>query len=514
MATVPPVEVILKRIARSPALLTVTIYALPWLALIVLGILWLAEHDWLVPFVGITLGLVVVLRLILLLLRRLRQSQFGAPVQIDHAPIVAANPEWTTRELSVFNNLCAGIVQEPRPWTDLRMLAIDLVEKAAQQLSAGQKGALDFSIPEALLLADRVMIRLRRNLRDRVPFSDRISLRTILWIWENKAWVQRGATVVGWAWRAKRLITNPPAAIMQEIQGVLTSGADDGAMKNFSVAIVQQIILEEVARAAVDLHSGHLRFTDEDLLKIELGSADLDKRIVAQPDEPIRLLVIGQISAGKSTVINRLAGSAVAETDMSPTTPGLTKHSLDIEGITYSVVDSQGIDGSEAVAEALLEQALECDQLLWIVRANRPARAPDVEMLDMINAAFANRPMRRVPPITVVANAVDQLLPLWPYPEHILSTDAQATIAAASAAICADMSRPEAIPVVSEGHIWNIDQLTEVIAHGASDALATQRNRRRIIGAEAGSSLSRELSRGASGIWQAGRLAAGKLFGR
>ena len=514
MATVPPVEVILKRIARSPALLTVIIYALPWLALIVLGILWLAEHDWLVPFVGITLGLVVVLRLILLLVRRLRQGQFAVPVEADHAPIVAGNPEWTERELAVFTGLCNGIVREPRPWAELRPLALDLVEQAAQRLSEGQKGALDFSIPEALLLADRVMIRLRQNLHDMVPFSDRISLKTILWIWENKAWVQHGAAAAGWAWRAKRLITNPPAAIMEEIQDAVTSGADSGEMKNFSVAIVQQIILEEVARAAVDLHSGHLRFTDEELLKIELGSADLDKRILAQPDEPIRLLVIGQVSAGKSTVINRLAGSVITETDMAPTTPGLTRHTLDIDGITYSVVDSQGIDGGDSVAQTVLEQALECDQLLWIVRANRPARAPDVELLNMIEAAFANRPLQRVPPITVVANAVDQLLPQWPYPEHLLSTEAQATIAAAIAAICADMSRREAIPVVSEGHIWNVDQLTSVIAHGASDALATQRNRRRMSGAEAGTSLSQELSRGASGIWETGRLVAEKLLGQ
>lgn len=70
------------------------------------------------------------------------------------------------------------------------------------------------------------------------------------------------------------------------------------------------------------------------------------------------------------------------------------------------------------------------------------------------------------------------------------------------------------IPVVSEGHVWNVDQLTAAIAHSASDALATQRNRRRMTGADAGSSLSKELSRGASGTWEAGRLAAGKLFSR
>lgn len=509
-----PVKVILKSIARSPALFTLIIYALPLVALIVLGVLWLAEHEWLVHFVGVTLCLVVLLQLTVLFLKHIRRKQVAAPVDAAHVPIITANPEWTPRELKVFNSLCAGIAREPRPWGDMRPLALDLIEKAAQQLSAGQKGALDFSIPEALLLADRVMIRLRRNLHDMVPFSDRISLKTILWVWENKAWVQRGATLAGWAWRAKRLISNPPAAIMQEIQGAVTSCADGGEMKNFSVVIVQQIILEEVARAAVDLHSGQLRFTDEELLKIELGSADLDKRILAQPDEPIRLLVIGQISAGKSTVINWLVGGAVAETDMAPTTYDLTRYPLEIEGMVYSVIDTQGIDGSEVVAEKLLTQVLECDQVLWIVRANRPARAPDVELLQKINAAFAAHPLRRMPAITIVANAVDQLLPDWPYPEHLLPSEAQSTIAAASAAICADLSCREAIPIVSEGTVWNLEQLTSTVAHSASDALATQRNRRRIMGAETTSYVSRELSRSASGVWETGRLVAGKLFGR
>lgn len=510
----PPVEAILKRIARSPVLLTALIYALPWLALVVLGLRWLVEHDWLLPFILITLGLILPLRLVQLLIRRMRKRKLATPVDADHTPLVAANPEWTERELAVFKSLCAGIEREPHPWGDLRRLALDLVEQAAQRLSAGQKGALDFSIPEALLLADRVMIRLRRNLHDMVPFSDRVSLKTILWIWENKAWVQRGATVAGWAWRAKRLFANPPVAIMQEIQGAVTSGADGGEMRNFSVAMVQQIILEEVARAAVDLHAGYLRFTDEELLKIEVGSVELDKRILAQPDEPIRMLVIGQVSAGKSTVINRLAGSAVAETDMAPTTPGPTRHMLSIDGIPYSVIDTQGIDGSEAVAEALLAQVLECDHVLWIMRANRPARAPDVDLFHMIEAAFAARPLRRVPPMTIVANAVDQLLPEWPYPEHLLPMEAQTTIAAASTAICADLSCREAIAVVSEGHVWNLDQVTAAIAHDASEALATQRNRRRITGAEVRSSLSKELSRGASGIWEAGRIAAEKFLGR
>ena len=509
-----PIKIVLKQILRSPALLSVIIYTVPSLALIVLGIVWLAENDWLFQFVSITLTLILLLRLFPLFVRYRRRTQEARSVDADHTPLVSTNPEWTERELSVFGTLCAGIKREPRPWRDLQVHARVLVEEAAQQLSGGQKTALDFSIPEALLLADRVIIRLRHDLREMVPFSDRISLKTIFWIWENKGWFQYGATWAGRAWRVKRMITNPPGAILQEIQGAVTSGADGGEFKNISVAIVQQIVLEEIARAAVDLHSGHLRFTDEELLEIELGSADIDKRILARPDEPIRLLVIGQVSAGKSTVINQLAGTSIAETDMAPTTPDLIRHAMKIDGISYSVVDSQGLDGSEDIANKILAQALDCDHILWVVRANRPARAPDVELLGMIDVAFAGNPLRRVPPITLVANAVDQLLPAWPFPEHLLPAEAQATIAAATHAIALDLSGREALPLASEGHTWNIDQLRAAVAQSASEALSTQRNRRRIIGAEASSSLWQEASRGGIGVRQASRLVAKKFLNR
>lgn len=505
-----PVKTILKHMLRNPALLTVIIYALPWLGLIALGIFWLAENDWLLPFVGITLSLTLVLRLVLLLVRNRRRMREKATTNEDYTPLVAANPAWTERELSVFDALCAGIPRNPRPWGELQQSALDMLEEAAKQFSGGKKGALDFSVPEALLLADRVIIRLRHDLRDMVPFLDRISLKSIFWLWKNKGWL----TWAGRAWRVKRMITNPPGAILQEIQGAVTSGADGGEFKNISVAIVQQIVLEEIARAAVDLHSGHLRFTDEELLEIELGSADIDKRILARPDEPIRLLVIGQVSAGKSTVINCLAGSAIAETDMAPTTPDLIRHEMKIDGISYSVIDSQGIDGTEDIADKILTQALECDHILWVVRANRPARAPDVELLGKIDEAFAARPLRRVPPITLLANAVDQLLPAWPYPEHILPAEAQATIAAATHAIAVDLSGREAVPLASEGQTWNLDQLRAAVAQSASDALSTQRNRRRITGAEAGTSVWQEASRGAIGVQRASRLVAKKFLGR
>ena len=65
-----------------------------------------------------------------------------------------------------------------------------LVRRVAAASGKGDKGVLDFTVPEALLLIDRVAVRLRADIRDKVPFSDRISVGTLLWLWERRdvAW--------------------------------------------------------------------------------------------------------------------------------------------------------------------------------------------------------------------------------------------------------------------------------------------------------------------------------------
>ncbi len=146
------------------------------------------------------------------------------------------------------------------------------------------------------------------------------------------------------------------------------------------------------------------------------------------------------------------------------------------------MIDTQGLDGGKTTEEAVLAQMRDCDMVLRVVRANRPARAPDVSLVQRFQDIFSADYRRRMPPVVVAVSTTDTLLGDWPFPEHILPDAEKQTVAALVAAVSRDLDARNVIPVCAEVPAWNIDTLTEIIGDHASEALMTQRNRRRLDG--------------------------------
>ncbi len=508
-------EFVRRNFLRGRGLWSLLLFALSALLFMVPGSLWLIErgHGWII---GLLIGLPVAVRGVELLYRRRLRAAAAAAAATDSddaLPQVPANPEWSEREHAVYQALCRDIqdrLRTPVDWPALKPIAWEILESAAQRLSDGRRHALDFSLPEALLMADRILMRLRETLRTDVPYSDRISVRNLLWLWGHRDRLQAGARVAHASWRIGRLARSPVTAVALEIQNLLLSEASE-TLKSLSVTRLQALVLEELARAAIDLHAGHLRFSDAELLRIQLGSEITDRRILAQPDQALRLLIVGQTSAGKSTVVNALLGESRAETDMAPTTPSPTRHDLTIDGTPFHIVDTNGIDGSVGVANALLAQMLDSDLIVWVIRANRPARAPDVELLERFNAELARRPDRRRPPLIVAVTGIDLLLEGWPFPENQIPATELERVAGVLAAIRHDMGGESAIPLRAAPPTWNVDLLAASISDATVEALMTQRNRRRLEGHEHQSGWRSQLRRGASGTASLARLVGEQL---
>ena len=94
----------------------------------------------------------------------------------------------------------------------------------------------------------------------------------------------------------------------------------------------------------------------------------------------MRVAVIGQISAGKSSVINAIAGEIKAEVSTVPTTDDVCVHKRDVDGIDLvHLVDLPGIDGKPETDELILEQLVNSDLIFWVLKANQPARELDAE---------------------------------------------------------------------------------------------------------------------------------------
>ncbi len=493
--------------------------ALPFVVASLLGFLWLHERGWLLWFVLATVALVATVRGGRLLLRWRRRRQAAtpevnaAPRQVQASPV---DPDWTEAERAVYARARARIderLKTPLPWDALPEEALAVVEGVAADLSGGKRSALDFTLPEALLLADRVLLRYRDFLRRHVPFADQVSVRTLYWLWQRQ-----DRAVLAWetgflAWRGIRLVINPAVAMMREAERAITAGLQDRLTDQFR-RDAQAILLEEAAQAAVDLYSGRLRFSEAELMAVELRSEIRDRAQLARPDDPLRILIVGQVSAGKSTLVNALADQATAETDMAATTAHPAAHAIDIDGTPCRLVDTPGLDGTEATLDRLAADMAEADLVLWLLRANRPGRAPDIALLKRFEAHFAALPARRPPPVIVVASAIDALLPGWPYAEHRLPPDVRDRMGRSMAAIAEDMGGGAVIPVRAEPPAWNLDTLHDAIAAALDEAAMVQRNRRRLQGSDEGWQLRRNLGTAARGLGKGARVFARRMLGR
>ena len=88
-----------------------------------------------------------------------------------------------------------------------------------------------------------------------------------------------------------------------------------------------------------------------------------------------------EVSAGKSTIINALCSDFVAEVGVLPTTDNITVYQCFIEGRdALHLIDLPGIDGAEESRQQLLEQLVNCDIVLWVVKASQPAKSLDCEL--------------------------------------------------------------------------------------------------------------------------------------
>lgn len=67
------------------------------------------------------------------------------------------NPEWTEVKVKILRSHCAEIYRETRTWGEHRMLAHETIMRSEQRLLAEPKGGFHFSIPEAFLLAVRLL---------------------------------------------------------------------------------------------------------------------------------------------------------------------------------------------------------------------------------------------------------------------------------------------------------------------------------------------------------------------
>jgi len=380
-------------------LLRLILFGLPYGLLIVVGSLWLYEHGLLIAFVGATALLSLVCWLLLRWIQSWPAPPRAPPLPVDTWP-AAGEKAWADVE-----QLALAAEAHPPSLDDANAIVAlfrEVFDVVARQFHPKSKqAALEVTVTDALAIAALVIRDLRRFLEEQVPGSGRMTIHNIGRVIQWGPLANQIAMGLYNTYRLARLVANPPAALINEAQTAALGSTTTHIVSDLP-RMAAGYCVRRAGRYAIQLYSGQIALDDPEFA--ELGA-----------DKPLRVVVLGQTKAGKSSLINALFGEMRAATDVLPCTDAIIPYVLERDGVFKAIVfDTIGFAGhGDKTATRKLETELErCDLVIAVVSARMAAREADRKLLDEARLRLAERTRLVVPPVVVALSHVDTLRPL------------------------------------------------------------------------------------------------------
>lgn len=206
------------------------------------------------------------------------------------------------------------------------------------------------------------------------------------------------------------------------------------------------------------------------------------------PSEAVRIVLVGQVSSGKSSLINVLLGTHEAACDVLPTTRDVQRYAIALSNTRGQVelLDTPGYGeaGASREQQQQIEQAVtQADAVLLVMSANTAARKPDQLLLEQLETFYQNHPDLKFPPMIGVLTHVDMLKPTmiwnppydWRSPHDAKGRQIQAALNYVSSVVGDRVNM--VIPVCSTqdpARQWGVtDQLLPALSHILRDAQST-----------------------------------------
>ncbi len=460
---------------------------LPLLIMAIFGIVLAIKYDH-----GLALSLAIVLTLFPIAIplafishTQKKESELNQIAHNEQAVILLSS-EWSEAEGSIFKNTqnyIQGLQLKQLAWKELDSSVLQVLEQVAQ---AYQKKSLDFTIPEALTLFEEIGRRYKKVITELIPGIELIKLshlKTGVDIYSqygalaNK--IISGALLAN---NIKNLYLNPLKAAI-DIAKQQTSASMSKEVFSALEYKAKSVLLEEVAAVAIDLYSG--RFTlDANTPLPESENQNEDKK--ALPPSPLKIALLGQINAGKSSLINALTSKLTAETDLLPSTKTTRIHSFSYQENEFHFIDLKGLDGESSSFDNQLKEMKQADLILWVLKANQSAKDHDVQLKEAFSAFYSD-PKHiscKKPRIIAILSHIDELPPRshWspPFdltqPKNIKENTINEALAYNKSLLKPDVILPVSI-AVSKPH-FGLEAIKEQLMIEMPNAINVQLNRR------------------------------------
>ncbi|MEH6585228.1 MAG: GTPase domain-containing protein [Halioglobus sp.] len=460
---------------------------IPALVLGVLGLAYIWREGWFLWFgLGMfTLASISTILRLLLMRDQREKVEEELDEEFEHLSPIA---DWSKHDNEVWRLSLKNISERDlveTPWPDIWDAMLLQIAFVAQTYNKNEKDArLAFTVPEALLMLEKWSREYRPLVLENVPLVQEVRISTMVsGSREFEKWNARYKSIKPLV-DVIRVVVSKGVALPSAIASTLASEFG-GHLTNHMQGNLKQLLFEQVSQVAIDLYSGRLKLSEAELALYRKG--------IAKPElteiNPLTVMLVGQVNAGKSSLINALSDQCVAETDLLPATDGFARYRLTLsEGLEIDLVDSPGLDGKDRISDLLLDQAVKADLLIWVSQATQQAKSLDRGLIDQWDAYFDKELGRKKPPILLVTTHNDMLPPVsdWnpPYDlEYIESPKVESMLGALAytrQALGLDKNSPAVAIALPQDDFYNVDMLKDVLNIVSEEGRAAQLNRERV----------------------------------
>jgi predicted GTPase len=299
--------------------------------------------------------------------------------------------------------------------------AIDLATTFAKHYHPNATDPLgSASVIELLTVIQLVAEDLEELLRQNVPGSHLVSVSQWRMLANAPAW-WRTASNYGWI---ASVLMNPTNLARYAVSRAFVEPVSKQLQTNM-LGTVYIMFVRQLGFYLIELNSGRLRggsalyrSTMRKLKPTEVVAATSDSQLPVT-DEPVTvtIAVIGQVKAGKSSLVNCLLGEQKAAVDVLPLTQSVQRYDLhdDDRSDRLILLDTPGYNDSGATLQQLQEtrQAVrDADLILLVLDARSPAKQADIVVLDDLSLWFQEQHRLKPPSILGIVSKIDGLSPV------------------------------------------------------------------------------------------------------
>jgi hypothetical protein len=399
---------------------TVLIVA-PYLAVFAIGSVWMWQHGlmwlWAIGTGAPTLAG-------LALLEWGRRLIFPPADRLPHPPAASSGTGQAARQAVQQISERLQAQNPPLDQPDMlekvvRDVLREVLESAARHYHPqSDQPVLEVPVARIAGLVELVAHDFRKMFVENVPRGKSLTPRQLL-VWKTKGTLLWRIGIYLWQVnRIRRLCMRPGSALVQEVQdhlGENVATKSVGGLKRWAI----DYCVTKAGDYAIQLYSGGFILDEEHRPRI---SAPTETRPFDQ--EPLQILVVGQVKSGKSSLINALIGEMRAPVDALPTTDAIDVYECRLEGLPHVIL--RDTPGYGAVAELqdpfsqLSSEIQECDLLVMVCTAQSAARRVDRELLHGIHEFCQRNPQRIMPPVVCALTHIDTV------PGHLVEESADA----------------------------------------------------------------------------------------